>query len=114
MDLENISEIWQIEDCLQNFKATWSTIEDLHIKTDNILEGVDNNYEDEYFDYEKMYNSIKLQLNTKLINTEHRYKATPQLEVPLFTGGYTQWPTFFDLFTETIHNNNGIANAQKL
>lgn len=37
----------------------------------------------------------------------------PKLELPLFTGDTTDWPTFWDLFQVTIHNNKHLSMVQK-
>lgn len=50
----------------------------------------------------------------KLASTAHLQQTTPHIDIPIFTGRYTQWPTFFDLYVETIHNNNLLTNAQKM
>ncbi|KAL0829413.1 hypothetical protein ABMA28_004186 [Loxostege sticticalis] len=84
------------------------------MRIDNILKGDNQDYEDELMVYETMYNKIKRQLNRKLSSTTHLQQSTPKIDIPVFTGRYSQWPTFFDLFNETIHNNNSLSNAQKM
>ncbi|XP_047028789.1 uncharacterized protein LOC124636671 [Helicoverpa zea] len=113
-DINNIEEKWEIEDLLKDLQHRWRIIDELHMRIDNILEGSDRDYEDEFMTYENMYNKIKRQLNRKLSSTSHLQQSTPKIDIPVFSGNYRQWPTFIDLFNETIHNNNGISNAQKM
>lgn len=38
----------------------------------------------------------------------------PDIKLPVFSGKYTEWPTFRDLFVSVIHNNKQLDNVQKL
>lgn len=38
----------------------------------------------------------------------------PQISVPTFSGQYTEWTSFHDLFTSLIHNNKGLDDVQRL
>uniref|UniRef100_A0A1B0GL56 CCHC-type domain-containing protein n=2 Tax=Lutzomyia longipalpis TaxID=7200 RepID=A0A1B0GL56_LUTLO len=38
----------------------------------------------------------------------------PQLELPKFDGKYSEWPTFFDAFKATIHDNTELSKNQKM
>ena len=38
----------------------------------------------------------------------------PRITIPTFSGKYTEWPTFRDLFVSAIHKNSNIENVQKL
>ncbi|XP_059045532.1 uncharacterized protein LOC131841265 [Achroia grisella] len=44
----------------------------------------------------------------------HTANSTPQLDIPTFQGNYNSWVSFKDLFTESIHNNPSMSNAQKM
>ncbi|KAJ8937182.1 hypothetical protein NQ318_017031 [Aromia moschata] len=37
----------------------------------------------------------------------------PKLKLPTFNGDFKSWPTFFDLFNSTIHENSSLSNAEK-
>lgn len=112
--VENISEKWELEDELRNVQSRWHAIDTLHLQIDNILQGGDVGYEAEYTAAEIEYKSIKRSLNSKLSSANHLHQVIPQLEVPTFTGKYTSWPTFYDLFNETIHSNNSIPKSVKM
>lgn len=112
--VDEISEKWELDDELKNIQTLWSTIYNMHLKIDNILQGSDIFYDEEFSGHEISYKTIKRVLNTKLCSTAHKQQATPQLEIPIFTGKYTHWPTFYDLFCEAVHNNRSIQKGQKM
>lgn len=114
IDMEQINNKWEIEDELRNLQLRWNNIDTLHWKIDNILEGSDMFYEKEYTDFETRFKNSKRELSNKLSSAVHLQHSTPQLEVPVFTGNYTQWPTFLDLFKGGIHENNLLTKAQKM
>lgn len=112
--VSDISAKWELEDELHNVQARWQKIDELHLEIDNILEGEDEDYQSEYYELEATFRHTKRALNQKLCATAHIQQATPLLEIPVFTGKYTHWPTFFDLFTESIHNSQFLSKAQKM
>lgn len=38
----------------------------------------------------------------------------PRIEIPKFSGLYSEWPTFKDLFTSLIHNNKTLDDVQRM
>ncbi|KAI5642481.1 hypothetical protein NE865_05508 [Phthorimaea operculella] len=80
----------------------------------SILDDSNEKYEREFDHYEKQYNKIKKQINTKMWSVSHKEKSTPQMEIPTFGGSYQHWISFKDLFTEAIHTNASLSNAQKM
>ncbi|XP_059047784.1 uncharacterized protein LOC131843186 [Achroia grisella] len=114
VNVDSIDEKWELEDELRSIQSRWSTIENLHLQIDNILQGEDVDYDTEFASYETSYRTIKRRLNKKLSSAAHLNNSTPQLEIPTFTGQYTHWPTFHDLFYEAIHNNNTLSKSQKM
>ena len=38
----------------------------------------------------------------------------PKIEFPNFSGKYTEWTSFFDLFNASVHSNNSLKPAEKL
>ncbi|XP_035439785.2 uncharacterized protein LOC118269018 [Spodoptera frugiperda] len=38
----------------------------------------------------------------------------PKISIPTFSGKYSEWTTFYDLFTSLVHNNPSLDNVQKL
>lgn len=114
IEVSEISEKWELEDELRSIQSRWNVIDQLHLEIDNILEGGDDDYQDEFVTQEIAFKRMKKALNQKLSATSHIQQATPLLEIPIFTGKYTQWPTFFDLFSKSIHSNNFLSNGQKM
>lgn len=114
IDVSKITDKWELEDELRNIQSRWQDIDRRHLEIDNILEGGDRLYQNEFSKHETMYKQTKKALYQKLCATAHIQQATPVLEIPTFTGKYTQWPTFFDLFSESIHNNSFLSKAQKM
>lgn len=116
IQVDDILEKWELEDEIKNLQSKWNSIESLHLKIDNILvlHGVDSSYEEEFITLELLYKNIKRSINMKIPSVSNLNKATPQLEILIFTGKYDQWPTFYDLFNEAIHQNNSVTKAQKM
>ncbi|CAG9134447.1 unnamed protein product [Plutella xylostella] len=112
--VDEIRDKWELEDELKNIQSRWSTIDTLHLQIDNYLQGSDSIYDEEFGIYENTYRSIKRDLNLKLASTAHLQQSTPRIDIPVFSGSYTQWPTFFDLYVESIHNNNLLSKCQKM
>ncbi|XP_026740536.1 uncharacterized protein LOC113502962 isoform X1 [Trichoplusia ni] len=113
-NLDEISEKWEMEDALKTLQSRWSVIDTLHWELDGELEEMDEQYEQAYAKQEKIYNDLKKAINSKLWSVAHKVRSTPKLDIPIFNGSYQQWTSFKDLFTETIHNNYSLSNAQKM
>lgn len=113
-NVDEISDKWEIEDKLRNLQLRWNNIDSTHWQIDGLLEGSDTLYENKYTNYENMYEGLKKKLHIKLLSTAHTRQSTPQIDIPVFTGNYTQWPTFLDLFKETIHLNCSLSKSQKM
>ncbi|XP_013146508.1 PREDICTED: uncharacterized protein LOC106109495 [Papilio polytes] len=117
IELDNLTEKWQFEDILRTLQSRWSAIDDLHWEIDGKLTLISENnpeYEASFFEYEKQFSDIKLAINRKMWSTSYREQSTPKMEIPTFSGNYHQWLSFKDLFTETIHTNGSLSNAQKM
>lgn len=114
INVDDLTEKWEIEDKLQMLQARWKLIDDMHWQIDNELIGSDVDYELEYSNNEAIFESTKRELNRKLNSTSHQQRAVPPIEIPTFTGNYTQWPTFMDLYSEAIHNNPMLTKTQKM
>lgn len=48
------------------------------------------------------------------VNSKSNLVKLPKISIPSFSGKYTEWTTFRDLFVSMIHNNNTLDNVQKL
>ncbi|KAF9420397.1 hypothetical protein HW555_003319, partial [Spodoptera exigua] len=114
INVELVSEKWEFEDLLRTLQSRWSVIDKLHWELDSELSGSNSEYEQEFSKYEAHYNNIKKTINKKMWSVAHIEKTTPKMDIPIFTGSYSQWIPFKDLFTETIHRNPSLSNAQKL
>ncbi|XP_022814033.1 uncharacterized protein LOC111347879 [Spodoptera litura] len=84
-----------------------------------------------YFNTEELYLDLRCELKTALSkfknsdvpsamssNNDSPGKGItiklPRITIPTFSGKYTEWPTFRDLFVSAIHKNSTIDNVQKL
>ncbi|XP_026324392.1 uncharacterized protein LOC113233481 [Hyposmocoma kahamanoa] len=114
IDIDSIHEKWELEYELKNLQIRWNNIEDLHLKIDNILDGADAEYQDQYIELETLFRSMNKALNKKLSSTVHLHLSTPKIDIPTFSGNYTQWNTFLDLFKEAVHNNPALNKVQKM
>lgn len=112
--LVNASEKWELTDLLTSLQSRWTAIDTLHLEIDSELEGSNLKYEAKYSETEETFNTYKRAINQKMWSVSHKELATPTMEIPTFTGTYQQWVSFKDLFTEAIHNNKSISNAQKM
>lgn len=56
--------------------------------------------------------------NNTLLNTSAAAAIThvklPEIQLPKFSGDYTKWSNFRDLFTSIIHQNESLTKVQKL
>lgn len=84
--------------------------------------------DDLYETCEEIYINYKSDLKTKMTELSpvtpttalpENKKTTPELKlptinIPQFSGKYTEWPSFHDLFNSIIHTNKSIDDVQKL
>lgn len=75
---------------------------------------------------EEEYSLYKSELKSKLspLNTSSNVKVVgeqnncavqlPKILIPTFSGNYTEWTSFRDLFLSLIHKNNSLDDVQKL
>ncbi|KAJ8703597.1 hypothetical protein PYW07_017521 [Mythimna separata] len=114
IDLNLISEMWEFEDILKTLKTRWTAIDTLHWELDNELNGSNAKYDEQFSNYEKYYKTLKRDINRKMWSMAHVEKSTLKMEIATFEGSYTSWISFKDLFTETVHKNPTLSNAQKM
>ncbi|XP_045448920.1 uncharacterized protein LOC123657418 [Melitaea cinxia] len=114
VNLNTIIDKWELEEELRNLQTRWDTVDKLHLKIDHISQGSNTQYENEFSYNETIYKNMRRSIYQKLSATSHLQQSTPKIDIPVFTGKYIQWPTFFDLFNETIHNNNFLSKCQKM
>ncbi|XP_022832139.1 uncharacterized protein LOC111360435 [Spodoptera litura] len=113
-EVEKLQNKWEFEDALKCLQSRWTVIDSLHWE----IEGEDGDenmwYQNEFSTHEKIYIEMKKTINSKMWSETHRDKSTPKIDIPIFQGNYHQWTSFKDLFTETIHKNPSLSNAQKM
>ena len=113
LDLEDISEKWQLEDELKQLTLRWENIDNTYWNLCNIITNMEP-YDQDFNRLEKIFKQSKLSINRRISNTVHQEQSAPKIEIPLFYGSYEQWLSFKDLFVETIHLNPHISNSQKM
>ncbi|KAJ8722107.1 hypothetical protein PYW08_004509 [Mythimna loreyi] len=87
---------------------------------------------EEFFIYEELYSTLKGDLNDMVTSLTEKtpmdsqnssmnvtYASQnivhlPKIELPKFNGNYEGWPTFKDLFTSLVHENNNLSDVQRL
>ncbi|XP_045453765.1 uncharacterized protein LOC123663070 [Melitaea cinxia] len=79
-----------------------------------------------YFDYKTELRDVLNTLKTKVKSvaetsvvanikeTSNCFVKLPEISIPKFSGKYSEWTSFKDLFTSLIHNNIKLDNVQKL
>ncbi|XP_055714768.1 uncharacterized protein LOC129808888 [Phlebotomus papatasi] len=59
----------------------------------------------------------QLKLNSKLMESMNGSASgstkLPQLSVPKFSGNYTEWISFREMFTSAVHNKSSLSDAEK-
>lgn len=121
--LENVEELWA------QFSLTHTQIvKDFESKELKLSPYIVNEV---YYNTEELYFDLKCELKTALnkfksdispvagsaSNVSQNKSVSvrlPKLTIPTFSGKYTEWPTFRDLFVSAIHKNSSIDNVQKL
>lgn len=116
INLELVTEKWELEDFVSILKSKWNCIEKAHWEIEGALK--DQNLQEEYNqrfeEIELKYDSLRRGLHSKMWSNVHYQRATPQIEIPEFSGNYIQWISFKDIFLETIHSNPTIPKSQKM
>ncbi|EFA12768.1 hypothetical protein TcasGA2_TC010296 [Tribolium castaneum] len=104
---------------LKKITALWGPIQDLHEELVVYQFG-----EDQYFtnnivwEAEAKFESIIFQLEEKIqevspVMSKPNIKL-PQIQLPIFKGGYENWTTFHDLFRKVIYENTSISDVEKM
>ncbi|XP_022832838.1 uncharacterized protein LOC111360825 [Spodoptera litura] len=52
--------------------------------------------------------------STNSSKSSHSFVKLPKITIPTFSGKYSEWTTFHDLFISLVHNNKSLDNVQKL
>lgn len=122
--LESLEQLWS--DFRQGHKELLQTADSKllsaqsYIATD-VYEQTEEKFTNHKCELKKFLSSFKVQssLTQSVVNNERETsKATlvklPKITIPSFSGKYTEWTTFRDLFVSLIHKNAALDNVQKL
>lgn len=122
---------------LESLESWWSTFVQTHQKiiSDVPSDDYENSkyVEDDTFELaEELYIDYKSELKETLEDLSPQTSSSnsgtdrvvskvdrscvklPKIAIPIFTGKYTEWTTFHDLFVSLIHKNTSLDNVQKL
>lgn len=136
---ERITESY-VETRLELLENYWSSFSDTHKKIVTDVEDTHvlriNYFKTETYDViEDTYINYKTELKQLLLKFQRRIadRSTvgehssqdesagsssqpklPKVTIPIFSGDYTEWTSFKNLFTSLIHNNAKLDNVQKL
>ncbi|XP_064292696.1 uncharacterized protein LOC135309931 [Plodia interpunctella] len=103
-----------------------STVKESELQnSDYYKNSIYDEVEDQYIEYKTELKQALFQItrctgtitqlecgNSGNSNTKVKLKL-PEIKIPIFTGKYTEWQTFRDLFLGLVHNNNSLDDAQK-
>ncbi|XP_063365996.1 uncharacterized protein LOC134654484 [Cydia amplana] len=131
---ERITQIY-VEGRLELLEQLWSEFRVGHKELSQtvdktLLKSQDYIKKDVYNTTEEMYMEYKCDLKLILanlqpatisksneltvVNNDQSHIRLPKISIPSFSGKYTEWITFRDLFVSIIHNNKTLDNVQKL
>lgn len=127
-----------IETRLENLEADWLSFSENNVKivssvksaeldkseycTSNLYETTKELYLDYKTELKEMLKKFDKPIHSssgasecqsKDINTQSSIKL-PKIELPVFSGNYSEWISFRDLFISLIHNNKSLDDVQKL
>lgn len=80
--------------------------------------------EDTYICYKSLLKTVRNKLVSKSEKPQHNPSAStadkqsavklPRISIPTFSGKYSEWTTFRDLFISLVHKNESLDNVQRL
>jgi hypothetical protein len=121
---DNKTKIEEIKERLRGVSSSLKDLEDVHCKIE-ILDRSKVN-EDDLDKYENLFYKVtsdaKLLINsisnkTDIINSNlsesNPQVKLPNIQLPSFSGSFTEWITFRDTFLSLIHNNNSLTKIEK-
>lgn len=125
-----------IETRIENIEQQWQLFHKTHVQIISEVKKSDllsSNYHKDglYDEVEEFYiefkSELKEMLNSKKVSSDTYHVSPessctkgfknfklPEVKIPTFSGNYSEWQTFRDLFVGLIHNNKMLDNAQKL
>lgn len=124
--LENLERDWQL--FYKNNTKLNADYKRAEIETSSyVTEDFYDKTEDSYIMYKSCMKTERNKLLAQnIVQTNVKVKETvegessssfvklPKISIPIFSGKYSEWPTFRDLFTSLVDTNKNIDNVQKL
>ncbi|KAJ8723413.1 hypothetical protein PYW08_003325 [Mythimna loreyi] len=120
-----------VETRLDNLEQQWSLFSDTHTKIisqvkrsdlyssdyhkNAIYDDVEELYVEYKTDLKEMLNKLNSNKQSVVVSSENsgtRFKL-PEIKIPTFSGNYTEWQTFRDLFLGLVHENKALDDAQR-
>lgn len=123
-----------VETRLENLEQLWKAFTSCHndivgcVDSDK-KQGISYFSNDIYYECEEVYIKYKCDLKVKnqeltpiqttthkapsQNNSSHTEPSLPHINIPLFSGKYTEWPAFNDIFVSLIHNSSRLDDVQK-
>ncbi|KAL0859557.1 hypothetical protein ABMA27_010699 [Loxostege sticticalis] len=120
--LELLEQMWfQFPSCHTELMQSFSTEV---FKSDYFQNDVYDMTEEVYFEYRVAFKTVLCQLISEItvpvasassncVTNSSKIKL-PKVNIPNFSGNYSEWYTFRDLFKSLINNNRNLDNVQKM
>ncbi|KAL0809310.1 hypothetical protein ABMA28_011521 [Loxostege sticticalis] len=98
------------DDCYKKYveEEIYEETEDIYIEYKSMLRFTLNKFTPVYLESCKQNSNSATNVHT------HSSVKLPEICIPKFSGKYSEWATFKDMFTSLIHCNNSLENVQKL
>lgn len=121
--LENLEQLWNA--FTSNHKEILSTIKKTELANssyvkNNLYDEVEEFYVDFKSDLKEMLSERKFTDSRTDSNTCSKTEGNlsrvklPEIKIPSFSGRYSEWQTFKDLFVGLVHENKSLDDAQRL
>lgn len=121
--LESLDQLWS--DFRQGHKQLLQTADSKLLKaetytTSDVYDETEEQFTNYKCELKKAFSCFRVQPSSSVnvsndsSNTKSAQVKLPKITIPTFSGKYTEWITFRDLFVSMIHNNNALDNVQKL
>ncbi|KOB61913.1 Uncharacterized protein OBRU01_25166, partial [Operophtera brumata] len=115
---------------LESVEEKWKVFVDTHTRLLSVEEVYEHKYmkdntfetvEELYIDYKS---ELKEALSLVIVTEKRSHSQTvskadtnvtlPKISIPTFSGSYTEWTTFKDLYVSLVHDNPSIDDVQKM
>jgi hypothetical protein len=114
-DQENTNKFSEIKRRLQSVTSCLTEFEEVHSQIQEL--DATQATEVELIDFENEYYKVISEADTIINDHQAAFHSSqvklPDIQLPLFSGLFTEWVTFKDTFLNLIHNNNSLSGVQK-